>query len=753
MKKILILVFFAITIMIHSNAVYAQETTLLFKSGFESGVYLDNPTTEGGNQWWQWLRGEDEGYTWTTDLPSQYDYGSRFQYLVSSSHTQDELNDYVETRIDDVTGPYGTPTKALYMDVKNDDPINPGLTRNQYNVYLGNSLSEAYVRYWIKIQPNLKDVMPESSGWRMIMEWKETDNDYRWNIHIQKDSSGNLYWYTQAQWGTLGDSPQHWKIISYDPPPESVLGEWALLEVYWKHSTGSDGRVWVAVNGQTVADYYGQNKKNNDVFGWNLFKVYTGPSHLALGKHYQWIDDFELWSGIPTSIEACQLGETSIGRDGCSLGETCCCSGVLQKCTDDTPYGECSSTKPLYCDNGDLINKCSICNCYSGYTCQTDGSCKYEGPTSFNIYSYKSFGTADNVADIAEYYDMTQSWEYTGYMIDDIHSLRPDFKALFYRNVKAVYPYWTDEYNLFKANNWVLKDSSGNDVCSTTYGCDEYKLVDIGNPDYQQWVANKIKSVIDEYEFNGVFADEGLYVTSTWGSVTGVPINPRTGTYWTDEEVKQAYLGLHQKIKQTIGSKLLVANGIWRGRDFYNHQSDYTEFLQNSHMDGFMSEGIWYTYNGYWFSESMWKDSLDFLIWVQSNYLDSNKYFVPVCSHRENPSGVTNAELSNYCTASLLLGIKAGQKQIYFHNGNIDFLKAYGQELFDKANSMGDPSGDYYVVSGLYVRDFSNGKVLVNPTSSNLQISLDQEYENLDGQIVSGGYTVYAHTGEILTKV
>ncbi len=250
-----------------------------------------------------------------------------------------------------------------------------------------------------------------------------------------------------------------------------------------------------------------------------------------------------------------------------------------------------------------------------------------------------------------------------------------------------------------------------------------------------------------------MFADEGLYVTSSWGSASGDPINPRTGKIWEDEEVKKAYLGLHQKIKQTIGSKLLIANGIWRGRSFYNHQSDFSELLQNSPMDGFMSEGIWYTYNGYWFSEDYWKKSLDFLIWVQDNYLSTNKYFVPVCSHRNNPSGVSNAKLSNYCTASLLLGIKAGQKNIYFHNGDIEFLKTYGQELFDKANSIGDPSGSYYIVNKLYVRDFSNGKALVNPTSSSYTINLGQEYENLNGQTVSGTYTVYAHTGEILTKV
>ncbi len=48
-----------------------------------------------------------------------------------------------------------------------------------------------------------------------------------------------------------------------------------------------------------------------------------------------------------------------------------------QRCNDGTLYGQCSSTKPKYCDNGNLVNNCLTCKCTSG-TCQPDGSCKSE---------------------------------------------------------------------------------------------------------------------------------------------------------------------------------------------------------------------------------------------------------------------------------------------------------------------------------------------------------------------------------------
>ncbi|KYK24449.1 hypothetical protein AYK26_06790 [Euryarchaeota archaeon SM23-78] len=45
-------------------------------------------------------------------------------------------------------------------------------------------------------------------------------------------------------------------------------------------------------------------------------------------------------------------------------------------CSDNTPYGQCSATQPLYCDNGNLINRCSTCECPVSYICQVNESCR-----------------------------------------------------------------------------------------------------------------------------------------------------------------------------------------------------------------------------------------------------------------------------------------------------------------------------------------------------------------------------------------
>lgn len=60
------------------------------------------------------------------------------------------------------------------------------------------------------------------------------------------------------------------------------------------------------------------------------------------------------------------LSQVHTCPSGCANGAC-----ISPKCTDGTLYGSCSLTKPLYCNNGSLTNKCSVCGCGSGLTCDT----------------------------------------------------------------------------------------------------------------------------------------------------------------------------------------------------------------------------------------------------------------------------------------------------------------------------------------------------------------------------------------------
>ncbi len=71
--------------------------------------------------------------------------------------------------------------------------------------------------------------------------------------------------------------------------------------------------------------------------------------------------------------------QTNCSICGCPYKSQICeeYSGICRGCKDGTPWRECSSTKPLFC-NGDneLEEECSLCGgCPEGQTCRSDGHC------------------------------------------------------------------------------------------------------------------------------------------------------------------------------------------------------------------------------------------------------------------------------------------------------------------------------------------------------------------------------------------
>lgn len=357
---------------------------------------------------------------------------------------------------------------------------------------------------------------------------------------------------------------------------------------------------------------------------------------------------------------------------------------------------------------------------------------------------------------VAELFDMCQAWTAVAEKIRQVHQIRQDFKALLYRNIRAVYNYREDEWQTALDNDWILKDVNGDYVYSTKWP-NNY-MVDIGNPEYQIWVASWVKENIDQYGFDGVFADVSLsaWASEHFWSTSAPPINPRTGDLWKDEEVRQALIEVHKEIKKAIGSTLLVCNGIYEGHRFWRRYDGYMEILSNSPLDGIMSEGLLYAKNGIWYSEAQWLDCLNFLVWVQNNFLKDhpNRFFVAVCiaSGVTLPAGCTSEQLALYGFASTLLGVNNSQNYLFLAHPDdpLSFIN-FVQDLHNI--NVGFPINDYYLIAGthVYARDFSNVKVLVNPTSNSYLIDLQGTFKTLDGEIVTE-VTMEDHTGLILIK-
>ena len=87
------------------------------------------------------------------------------------------------------------------------------------------------------------------------------------------------------------------------------------------------------------------------------------------------------WSVFQDCLEdeTCSQGEckkvsTGGGSGGGSTGGGS--GGVVYKCIDGTPYGQCSQNKPKFCSRGILVDACGTCGCPSlDYNCMDTGVC------------------------------------------------------------------------------------------------------------------------------------------------------------------------------------------------------------------------------------------------------------------------------------------------------------------------------------------------------------------------------------------
>ena len=282
---------------------------LLFKSGFESAVNL--APVSGGFSQYQYIQGTDNstGYTWPVKAWSPGTALSGLLGVVTSSNLNpapEDFNAYIQNSIEPVTGPNGNLTNALLQKIAKPSP-NTCCTQDSFQMAgLNTPLVDSYVRYWIKLNPELLSQVQtyKSDFWRVLWEMK-TFTDYRITTFIYGSSSGQPYFFAHADNNPNGSYPyqEYWAVPNTSVPVP--LDQWFSVEFYLHRSTGSDGRFYWGVNGQTVADHYGPNYgiNNENVNALMFSNLYGNSIHLNPG--YQWIDDLEVWDLPPCGTLPC----------------------------------------------------------------------------------------------------------------------------------------------------------------------------------------------------------------------------------------------------------------------------------------------------------------------------------------------------------------------------------------------------------------------------------------------------------------
>jgi len=258
-----------------------KTSKLLFKSGFENGVVINDFDVD--NDDYRYIQGSDvEGFSWPINVLGNNVSETGLHYVDSDN------NQALFSEIQTVIGHDGTTTKALY----NKEFYNTDSTQLPYEILdITDGKKDLYIKYWIKVDAESNQ---QPDIWRTFFEWKTKDyaegTGFRLISYIYTDNDGIPYWHWQ------GDAnPQNpiWEIDNRDI--NVPLNEWFLTEFYWHWSEGEDGRALWKINGQVVGDHYGPTTLNSKPIDFIMLTQIYGNSNP---KH-QWIDDIEIWDSLP----------------------------------------------------------------------------------------------------------------------------------------------------------------------------------------------------------------------------------------------------------------------------------------------------------------------------------------------------------------------------------------------------------------------------------------------------------------------
>ena len=275
-----------------------KPASLLFWSGFESGVSVGAPRDCYASGCWQDVLGTDAttGFAW----PPRIAGGTgQFQDRSGVASTPTTLSSFIVNDIQTVTGRNGTPTRALHQLLKQNSCTGTAgqggcATQDPYLLQPAAEPGDTYISFWRKFDPALLQKLV--SNWNVLFEWK-TAGDYRIDAMVVTYSGPPQFQIT-ADNNANGGLPKQefWRVVSTASVP---IGQWFKFEVFWHRSKGSDGRVWMAVNGQKILDKFGPNVGVNNAPIDRIFlaQLYTGGTYPI----EQWTDDVQIWAGFPVA--------------------------------------------------------------------------------------------------------------------------------------------------------------------------------------------------------------------------------------------------------------------------------------------------------------------------------------------------------------------------------------------------------------------------------------------------------------------
>lgn len=279
-------------------------------------------------------------------------------------------------------------------------------------------------------------------------------------------------------------------------------------------------------------------------------------------------------------------------------------------------------------------------------------------------------------------------------------------------------------------DEWFLKDSSGERI-GWAQGPGQYWFMDVGNPEYQAfWMARVLEFVTDMPPDQDGW--DGVYIDTVFAArFAGLE---RNATYVTDAAYEQAAYDFLARIHdrfQAEGLPILI--NLWPALTVHSY-TEWATLTEGIKIEHFVS-----TWSSGYLDPDTWERQVSGLEEIGRAGIIATVY----PKFRDN-----SAQARIYGLASFLLG-RQGTHDFFYYQFPNDFTFFPPLWFEEWEVPIGHPLGDRYQEQGVWQRDYSNGRVLVNPTAETYTVVLPAPFATLDGDIVSS-VTLGANEAAIL---
>lgn len=302
---------------------------------------------------------------------------------------------------------------------------------------------------------------------------------------------------------------------------------------------------------------------------------------------------------------------------------------------------------------------------------------------------------------------------FTDQQLKELRKMNPKIKILKYLNTGHFYESMKD-FNDFsqKHDDWFaknLKSERVRAVASKAY------VMEPSSQGYQNWVISWTDLFIKK-GYDGIMADAFYYPIYPPFSnyYDSAPLNPATGKEYTLSEWLNAKNNLFKKVKEKLGSKLLIVNGYPNGRTYYKYGGgNLIKYVDGVWIEAFIK---WPTEP--YRSVSDWKKDILMLKELSA----TGKFIMTQTKLIKGKENDAEAEkIKSFAFNSYLL---AANKNSYFELNTLD-SNGWDGESINYQNykiQLGHPLKDFYIKGSVFQRNFSKATVIVNPSKHTSKI-------------------------------